>query len=589
MRELWAVVSDPKAKWRLTQLSAAITGVIAVNALALIRFNTWQGDIYDTFAKRDILAFWREVGVFMIIIAVLLCLGVAQTWCHEMLKVRLRQAITHDLLDKWLRPMRAVQLPLTSEMSVNPDQRIQDDAKRLSELSVDLGVGLIQSSLLLVAFIGVLWRLSSQVTFIFNGEPTTIPGYMVWSALAYSLIGSFLTWFVGRPLIDAHTDLRAKEADFRFSLVRINENLEAIALYRGEAQERRFLNAPVEAVLLTARRIANRLAGLTWVTGGYGWLAILAPLLLAAPGYFGGTLTLGGLMMVVGAFYQVQQALRWYVDRFPVIAEWRAMLTRVIGYRSTLEQLETLGSDVGFISCQTDVSGCPFIVLDDVSVFGPHGRITLNEPQIKIAPGERVLIEATPKSGKSMFMKALVGAWVWGRGTICLPPREHMMFLPQVPYIPSGTLRAALAYPGAVSAYTDEEVHKALERVKLGGFRAVLDEVKRWDKELTVDEQRRLVLGRMLLHRPQWVIQDKSMSELDEDSRELALSIFVSELANTAVVSIGRHDPSYDFYQRRFSLQTRLPGLRLPLHFQAEEPPHQVSKQYVHQVPVRQA
>jgi putative ATP-binding cassette transporter len=307
------------------------------------------------------------------------------------------------------------------------------------------------------------------------------------------------------------------------------------------------------------------------VTGGYGWLAILAPLLLAAPGYFGGTLTLGGLMMVVGGFYQVQQALRWYVDRFPVIAEWRAMLTRVAGYRNALEQLETLGSDVGFITYEKDASGS--LSFDNVTVLGPHGRIELNEPHIKISPGERVLIEATPKSGKSLFVKAIAGAWHWGKGSISLPPREQTMLLPQVPYIPSGTLRAALAYPHAASAFSDDEIHKALERVKIGRVRGGIDVVNRWDKELTIDEQRRLVLGRILLHRPRWLIQDESMSELDEESRALAMSIFANELAETAVISIGRHDPSHEFYQRRYSLKTRLPGLRLPLHFQTEAQP----------------
>jgi putative ATP-binding cassette transporter len=293
-------------------------------------------------------------------------------------------------------------------------------------------------------------------------------------------------------------------------------------------------------------------------------------LLLAAPGYFGRTLSLGGLMMVVGAFYQVQQALRWYVDRFPAIAEWRAMLTRVIEYRSALAHLGTLGAEVGLIQYDTDPSG--IFSIEDLCVFAPNGRISLSEQHVKIMPGERVLIAATPKSGKTIFLKALAGLWMWGSGTIRLPSGQRIMFVPQAVYVPAGTLRAALAYPDAAGGYSDLDIRRALDRVQLGQFSFALDAVKRWDKELTLGEQRRLILGRMLLLRPQWVIQDETISELDEESRKLALSIFALELAHTAVVSIGRYDPSLKFYQRTLSLQSRLPGLRLPIQFQSEAP-----------------
>jgi len=396
----------------------------------------------------------------------------------------------------------------------------------------------------------------------------TIPGYMVWAAIGYAAAGSLLTWLVGRPLINAHTQLRAEEANFRFALVRLSESSNEIALYRGEAAERDSLNLPVEAVLSTMRHIANRLAALTWVTGGYGWLALLVPLLLAAPGYFGGTLSLGGLMMVVGAFYQVQQALRWYVDRFPTIAEWRAMFDRVIGYREVLEKLHSIGAGFGRIRYVSNRAG--ILAFEDLCVFAPNGNISLSEKSLEIRHGERVLISATPKSGKSIFLKAIAGLWVWGRGIVRIPPHERMIFMPQVPYVPLGSLRSALTYPDAPGYYSENDIRAVLTRVQLAQYVAVMNETRRWDRELTLDEQHRLVLGRILLHRPQWVIQDESMSELDDESRKLALSIFGAELANTAVVSIGRHDPSHGFYQRTLNLQTRLPGLRLPL--QSETP-----------------
>jgi putative ATP-binding cassette transporter len=531
---------------------AAIAFVIALNAAAQIQLNNWQGSIYDAIAQKDPSVFAYQVEVFLVIVSILLCLGVSQTWLHEMLKVRLRQAVTFDLLDEWLMPRRVFQLKQSGDISANPDQRIQDDARRLSELSVDLAVGLVQSTFLLIAFVGVLWQLSAQVKFLIGGHEVTIPGYMVWASIIYALVGSGITWLVGRPLIQAHTDLRAKEANFRFALVRVSESADEIALLGGERQERQFLNSPVGDLLATMRHIANRLAGLTWVTGGYGWLAIIAPLLLAAPGYFGGSLTLGGLMMVVGGFYQVQTALRWYVDKFPVIAEWRAMLNRISSYRSALERLPVPSVKPNKIRHET---GGRVISTENLQVSW-NGDPPLKVADFKIEPHERVLIEATPKSGKSTIHKTLAGLWSRGSGLVRVPSHETMLFLPQPPYLPMGSLLNALSYPDPMDRFGEGEAKAALERVGLGRLASSLNKVKRWDKELTLEDRRRLILGRMLLHRPQWVVQDESIYELDEETRKAALSILGNELKQTAVLSIGRHYPNNTFYQRVLNLET---------------------------------
>ncbi len=536
LRELWHIHPDPQAKRRLAYLAATITFVIALNAGFQILLNNWQGNIYDAIGQKDVSIFLRQVEVFLLIVSVLLCLGVFQTWLHEMLKVRLREAITFDLVKEWLHEHRQYLLKQRADISTNPDQRIQDDAKRLSELSVDLAVGVVQSTLLLVAFIGVLWELSEGIVFSAYGKQFSVPGYMVWTALVYSAIGSTITLFVGKPLIKSHTQLRAREAEFRFALVRVSEYADDIALFGGEDVERNFVGGRVESLLWTMRRIANRLAGLTWVTGAYGWLAILAPLLLAAPGYFSGSLTLGGLMMVVGGFYQVQSALRWFVDKFSAIAEWRAMLGRVSSYRSALEEPCALPDKCEIIHHET---GAPEISIEHLKV-GWNGFTPLEVENFTVRPGERVLIEAMPKSGKSTFHKALAGLWSRGSGTICVPPRERIMFLPQLPYLPLGTLRAALAYPKPGTGFGKDEILAVVERVKLGYYAKELDEEKRWDKELTLDERRRVILARVLLHKPEWIVQDESIYELDEESRRVAESIFGSELKGTAVLSIGR-------------------------------------------------
>ncbi len=547
-REFWHILLDPHAKRDLRRFAIAIAVVIALSAVVQVRLNSWQGNIYDAIATKDLSIFAWQAVVFLVIAGALLCLGVAQTWLNQRLKVRLRQAITFNLLVRWLKPRRVFLLKRSGDIGVNPDQRIQDDTRRLSELTVDLTAGLIQSTFLLIAFIGVLWQLSDQVKFIIDGKQFIIPGYMVWTAIAYAGIGSMLTWLAGRPLIKAHSDLRVREADFRFSLVRISESADEIALFRGEREERNIAGQRAYTLLAAMRHLANRLAALTWVTASYGWLIILVPLVLAAPGYFNGSLSLGGLMMVVGGFNQVQAALRWFVDQFPAIAEWSAMLGRVASYHIALEHLEEPATEEKQIHYET---GAPAIFIENLSVAW-NGDLPLKVPDFVVKAGERVLIEAMSKSGKSTFHKALAGLWTKGSGTIRVPA-ERIVFLPQLPYLPLGTLRTALAYPEAAGKFTDEEVCNAMERVRLGRYIEKLDTIKRWDKELNLDERRRLLLGKLLLIKPEWVVADKSIYELDDESRIVATEVFASELKDTAVLSIGRHDPDGKLYQRVIS------------------------------------
>jgi putative ATP-binding cassette transporter len=386
---------------------------------------------------------------------------------------------------------------------------------------------------------------------------------MVWAAVAYALIGSALTFLVGRPLIQANADLRAAEADFRFMLVRIDESAEAVAVYRGEADERNDLRVVSAKVFAVMQRIANNLGKLHWITGGYGWIALIAPIVLAAPGYFGGVLSFGDLMMVSGAFLQVQTSLRWYVDRFPTLAEWRAALLRVISYRSALTRVETLGNGEGVITYTDHPDGK--LSLDALHVYAPNGRIRVREGEVEIGPGERLLIAGTPRIGKSTYFRALAGLWIWGEGTLRLPARGTLTFMPHRPYIPLGTLREAVTYPSPQDRFSMETVRAVLMRVRLDRLLPMLDQEKRWDQELTLDEQQRIAFARALLHKPAWIIQDEAMSELDDDNRKLAESIFKHDLAETALISIGKRSEDGNFYDRIVNLEAVPPPMRLPL------------------------
>jgi vitamin B12/bleomycin/antimicrobial peptide transport system ATP-binding/permease protein len=556
LTSLFGTLRTSPLRRRLVWLGLGIVVAICLSMVGQVKLNAWQGDVFDALEQHNLQAFGNQVLVFLVIVAGLLTLVVAETWLREMLEVRLREWLTHDLLDRWLVPKRAYYLARTSDIGVNPDQRMQADALRLMQFSVSLSIGLLRASLLLVSFLGVLWLLSREVVFGLGESSFTIPGYLVWCALAYAFVGSWLTWRIGRPLIAINAERYAHEAELRFALVRISESAEAISVHGGEVDERRALERPVDRVVQVTRRLANGLARLTWITSGYGWLALLVPILVASPGFFHGTLSFGELMMTIGAFNQVEQALRWFVDSFPQIADWRATLLRVVALHDALPKLEEPGRETNRIRFVQR----PTVAFEHLSVTLAGGRIGLDRPRVELAPGDHLLITGEPGADKRALFRALAGVWPAGSGTVYLPAREAVMFVPQRSYLPLGSLRDAVTYSAGYKRFDDDAVCAVLDRVGLSHLIPDLEQEKRWDRELSPEQQQRLVLARVLLHRPQAVFFDEVMSALDGEVHLLALSIFERELAATTVVSVG--DPAYhSFYNRtvgliRFSAST---------------------------------
>src|SRR5258708_5371078 len=338
VRALWAAPLRNTLFW----LSGALFLFMAVTAYGQIRLNNWNQPFYDALSRRDFEQFLLQLGVFGLIAGALLALNVAQRWLGETLKLRLRQGLVRDLIQNWMQPGRAFRLANAGPMGVNPDQRMHEDARHLTELSADLGIGLLQSSILLVTFVKVLWSLSSDFAFHLGDRHFTVPGYMVWAAIVYSGSASLLSYWVGRSLIDRNAQRYAREADLRFSLVRVNEHIDAIALAAGEADEERRIEVDLAAVLAATGRLVTGLTNLTWITAGYGWFTLVAPILVAAPLYFAGNISFGGLMMASGAFIQVQSSLRCFVDNFSTIADWRATLVRVASFRRAVIDVDVL-------------------------------------------------------------------------------------------------------------------------------------------------------------------------------------------------------------------------------------------------------
>ena len=544
------VLRISRERGAIALFAAGIAVVVLATAYAQVRLNRWQGTFYEAINRHDEHTFMMQLGVFAAIVAVLTVLNVAQTWLQEILKIRLRAGLTRDMLDQWLKPQQAYRLALLGEIGVNPDQRLQEDARHLSELTAALAIGLFQASVLLVSFVGVLWILSDRVRFQIGGELRTIPGYMVWCAVLYALAGTLLAWRVGRRLIPLNEEHYAREADLRFGLVRVSEAAEGIALYSGEPAERTLLDRSLERVLDVMRALANRLAGLTWVTASYGYVALVVPIIVASPGYFSGTLNFGELMMVVGAFNQVQSSLRWWVDNLPSLADWRATFQRVMALYDAFLGLATL--DKGRPSIKIDQPR-DHIRLANLAIEGPGGTVRLDQESVEVAPGTHVQIVGGSVRGEAMLFRVLAGLWNAGSGTVELPDRHDMMFMPQRPYLPPGTLAQVVSYPDPPDKFDRQVLTDAIKRTHQDHLLDSFDQTRRWDHELSLVEQHAVAFARLLVHKPKWLVMDGVLETLEGRIDRVA-ELLRTELKETGILSIDAGEIDHDLFVARYGL-----------------------------------
>jgi putative ATP-binding cassette transporter len=559
---MFAALLQSPVRNTLLALGGILVAVVVATAYGQTVLNTWNQPFYDALSHRDLAGFSHQLGVFGMIAGALLALNVGQKWLSEMLKLKLREGLAGDLVENWLRPMRAFRLASAGAIGVNPDQRMHEDARHLTELSADLGTGLLQAGILVIVFIKVLWGISSDFDFHIHGHTYAIPGYMVWAAILYAGSASLLSYWVGRSLVKKNSDRYAREAELRFSLVRVNEHVDAIALANGEADEARRIDRDVAAVLAATKRIVLGLTNLTWITAGYGWFTLVAPILAAAPLYFSGSLSFGGLMMAAGAFTQVQTSMRWFVDNFSVIADWRATLLRVASFRRAIIGTDTLHSVESQISFQEGPPG--ILRIDKLEIASPSGATMLQEAEVSIKSGERVLVVGEAGTGKTLLFRALAGLWPWGSGMIARPKGESILYMPRTPYLPPGTLRGALSYPQKVDSFKDGAFKAALKRLNLQRLVPMLDQTKRWEQELSEEELTSLAFARVVLHAPHWVLIDEVLDSLDADILALVTDVLARELKDSAVIHIGRQTANDKTFKRVLHLVKDPTVRRLP-------------------------
>ncbi|WP_295947469.1 ABC transporter ATP-binding protein/permease [uncultured Bartonella sp.] len=532
-------------------LIATFLGILVLIILigrGQLQINEWTKDFWNAISRKDLHEFVFQLGVFFVIASVLLIFNIVQTFLNQYLKMKLREGLTDDLISQWMQPKRAFRLTMAGEVGVNPDQKLHEDARHLAESTADLGINLLQASVTLIIFIPTLWATTAGFVFSFSGYSFPLPGYMIWAVLLYVGAASFLTWFVARNLVTINANRYAREADLRAALMHTNRSIDSITLMGAEKDEKRYLDGRVQNVLNAIWHIVVATTKLTGITAGYGWVSNVAPYIIASPIYFGGGIDLGGLQAAVQAFNQAHQSLRWFVDNYGALADWRATMLRVATFRQAVVQMDGVDRLKGeHITVKTNDSD--IMTFDNLLIRTANGKLTLTPENLAIKRGQNTLIYAPQDVDKTILYHALAGLWPWGQGTVGLPNSGLPNYIPDAPYIPPGTLRTVLLYPATDKNPTDEEIERALEITGLSDYFSALDEENvDWERRLNDVERRSIAFARVLLTEPEWIVANQVMDGIDETVRKRIASVVFQHLKNTTFVYISRrNDESYLF------------------------------------------
>lgn len=559
--EAWALTAPywrSEERWRARMLLAV---VIALN-LSLVGMTVlltfWQRAFYNTLESKDwdgfiaLLFTWHRTEAegllpgFVLVAVLYILIAVYQLYLRQALQMRWRRWLTDVYLTQWLSDRAYYRMALTDPGIDNPDQRIADDARLFVEDTLELGIGLLNSIVTLGSFILVLWSLSGAITVL----GVEIPGYMVWVALLYALLGTWLAHLIGRPLIALNFSLQKLEADFRYALVRLRENTEGIALYGGEADERRGLTQRFGKLLVNWWDIMRATKRLTFFTAGYGQVASIFPIVVAAPAYFAGRIPLGGLIQTSSAFGQVQGALSWFVANYARLTEWRATVQRLSGFTQAVAKAHEAGAGPVL---QADEAGR--LDLCDLTLSLPDGRVLMTGAGLQVSAGEAVLINGPSGSGKSTLFRAMAGIWPFGHGTVSLPQGARILFLPQRPYLPLGTLKRAVCYPENEADFSDSDVVAALEEAGLGHLAPRLAETDSWGQRLSGGEQQRLSFARAFLQRPDWLFLDEATASLDPAAEQELHDKLKRALPAVTMVSIAHRPAVAQFHDRVLTVE----------------------------------
>ena len=539
-KSYWQSEEKKKAFFLLGCIIALTLGVVYM----LVLLNQWNNSFYSALQNYDAKKIFDELIHFSWLAAIYILLAVYSYYLQQTLILNWRRWLTTRFIDIWLQNKTYYNLQMFGKDTDNPDQRISEDVRQFVEMTLSFAIGILKAFCTFASFVVILYNLSGSLSFTFMGKTWTINGYMLWASLLYSVIGTYITHIVGRKLVKINFIQQKYEADFRFSMIRLRESAESVAFYRGEAQEGSVFKQRFKTLLDNFWKLVNKQKQLVFLNSGYSQIAIIFPFVVAMNRYLTKEVTLGGLMQVASAFGRVQDSLSYFVDMYSSIAQWQAVVMR----------LTYFGRHMHEVSQQAErfhverFAAADVVEVSNMQINLPDGKPLLENLSFTLHPGHNVLIKGVSGSGKSTLLRAISGIWPFVDGKIFLPERDKLMFIPQKPYLPLGTLRAALNYPGN-KPIDDTELIYLMDLCQIGYLKDKLDLEADWSHVLSVGEQQRLAFVRAHIQQPQWLFLDEATSALDEDTEATMYSLLQERLQQTTVVSVGHRSTLNKYHE----------------------------------------
>ncbi|MBU2826997.1 MULTISPECIES: ABC transporter ATP-binding protein/permease [Acidithiobacillus] len=555
-RDLWQMTKPywwhSEERWMARGVFACIILLNLFMVFISYRITEWYAVFWNALQRFAVNAAWHQMLIFLGLATLYIVAAVSQTFFTQMLEIRWRRWLTKHYLDAWLAKSTFYHMQVLGDGTDNPDQRISEDLASFTGQTLNIVIGLLSSVTTLAAFVFMLWNLSAMITIPWQGSLYTIPGYLVWAALIYSIFGTILAALIGRPLISLNFNQERFQADFRFSMMRLRENSESIALYGGEAEEHHHFLQRFANVYANYWRIIWRSMRLNWWVSGYGQAAIIFPILVSLPAYFvNRAIGIGGLQQIAAAFGQVQGALSFIVSSYGSLANWHAVVDRLRFFERSMDEVRIIRET----HYQIERKDGPRLLVKDLNVRLPDGRELIHRLDMDVQRGQRLLIMGPSGSGKSTLVRALAGIWPFGEGVVQMPQGDRPLFLPQKPYLPLGTLRDVLVYPFGVPGVSDVQLQQVLHLVAMDALVDKLEDARLWSHVLSLGEQQRLAFARILLQKPQWVFLDEASSALDEPAEDALYHMLVEVLPETAIISVGHRSSLLRHHQYCLRLQ----------------------------------